>query len=141
LPNFSGVNDTAEINVTPLKSQTDFTSPFSSFKGKIQQKYFNGKYPHITQVQKKQKKDGGCLDLIFGFSGVNNTTETDFGYIRRDYLGEYDDICTTGLACESGTYMGLIYEKNRESKISCNCPFKQHLQYLYAEWEITFCVG
>jgi hypothetical protein len=33
--------------VTPLKSQTDFTSPFSSFKGKIQQKYFNGKYPHI----------------------------------------------------------------------------------------------
>jgi hypothetical protein len=32
--------------VTPLKSQTDFTSPFSSFKGKTQQKYFNGKYPH-----------------------------------------------------------------------------------------------
>jgi hypothetical protein len=36
--------------VTPLKSQTDFTSPFSSFKGKIQQKYFNNKYPHTIQV-------------------------------------------------------------------------------------------
>jgi hypothetical protein len=34
--------------MTPLKSQTDFTSPFSSSKGKIQQKYFNGKYPHIN---------------------------------------------------------------------------------------------
>jgi hypothetical protein len=46
--NFSSVIDNAEtisavsltppakINVTPLKSQTDFTSPFSSFKGKIQ---------------------------------------------------------------------------------------------------------
>jgi hypothetical protein len=37
--------------VTPLKSQTDFTSPFSSVpfssvKGKIQKKYFIGKYPH-----------------------------------------------------------------------------------------------
>jgi hypothetical protein len=41
---------TAEINVTPLKSQTDFTSPFSSVKGKIQQKYFNGTYgTYITE--------------------------------------------------------------------------------------------
>jgi hypothetical protein len=35
------VIDTAEINLTPLKSQTDFTSPFSSFKGKIQRKSFS----------------------------------------------------------------------------------------------------
>jgi hypothetical protein len=27
----------------------------------------------------KQKKVGGCLDLIFGFSTVNDTAETDFG--------------------------------------------------------------
>jgi hypothetical protein len=40
LLNFSSVNDAAEINVIPLKSQTDFTTPFSSFKGKIQQKIF-----------------------------------------------------------------------------------------------------
>jgi hypothetical protein len=33
-----------------MKSQTDFTSPFSSVKGKIQQKYFNDKYPHTIQV-------------------------------------------------------------------------------------------
>jgi hypothetical protein len=76
--------------VTPHKSQTDFTSPFSSVKGKIQQKYFNGKYPHTIQVIEAEK-DGGCLDLIFGFSGVNDTAETDFG--------EYDAICKTVLAC------------------------------------------
>jgi hypothetical protein len=52
LPNFSGVSDGAEIIVTLLKSQTDFTSSFSWFKGKIQQKYFNCKcqkmlhFPH-----------------------------------------------------------------------------------------------
>jgi hypothetical protein len=84
--------------VTPLKSQTDFTIPFSSFKGKIQQKYFNGKYPHTIQVLEAEIV-GGCLDLIFGFSGVNDTTETNFADFRRDYLGKYDDICKTGLAC------------------------------------------
>jgi hypothetical protein len=60
LNDFRGVNDTAEINVTPLKSQTDFTSPYSSVKGKIQRKYFNGKYPHTTVYKYlKQKKVGG----------------------------------------------------------------------------------
>jgi hypothetical protein len=46
----------------------------------------------------KQKKVGGCLDLIFGFSGVNGTAETDFGDLRSDYLGEYDAICKTVFA-------------------------------------------
>jgi hypothetical protein len=78
--------------VTPLKSQTDFKSPFSSVKEKIHQNYFNGKYSHTIQVL------GGCLDLIFGFSGVNDTTETDFGDFRIDYLGKYDAICKTVLA-------------------------------------------
>jgi hypothetical protein len=41
--------------MTPLKSLTDFTNPFSSFKGKIQQKYFNGKYPHTIQVLEAEK--------------------------------------------------------------------------------------
>jgi hypothetical protein len=36
----------------------------------------------------KQKKVGGWLDLIFGFSGVIDTAETDFGDFRSDYLGE-----------------------------------------------------
>jgi hypothetical protein len=53
LPNFNGV-----IDVTPLKSQTDFTSPFSSFKEKIQQKYFYGKYPHTIQVLEAEKRLG-----------------------------------------------------------------------------------
>jgi hypothetical protein len=44
--------------VTPLKSQTDFKSPFSSIKGKIQQKYFDGKYPHTMQVLKAEKSWG-----------------------------------------------------------------------------------
>jgi hypothetical protein len=44
LPNFSGANDTAESNVTPLKSQMDFTSPFSFFEGEILHKYSNGNY-------------------------------------------------------------------------------------------------
>jgi hypothetical protein len=59
VPNFSGVNDNPEINVTPLKSQTDFTSPFSSVKGKIhKKKYFNGKYPHTLQVLEAEKSWG-----------------------------------------------------------------------------------
>jgi hypothetical protein len=71
----------------------DFTSPFSSINGKIQQKYFNGKYLHTTVYKYlKQNKVGGCLDHIFGFSGVNDTAETDFGDFRSDYLGEYDAI-------------------------------------------------
>jgi hypothetical protein len=41
--------------MTPLGSQTEFTSAFSSYKGKVQQKYFNGKYPHTKQVLKKKK--------------------------------------------------------------------------------------
>jgi hypothetical protein len=47
----------------------------------------------------KQKKVGDCLDLILGFNGDNDTAETDFGDFRSDYLGEYDDIYKTVLAC------------------------------------------
>jgi hypothetical protein len=47
----------------------------------------------------KQKTVGGCRDLIFGFSGVNDTAEIDFSDFRSDYLGEYDAICKTVLAC------------------------------------------
>jgi hypothetical protein len=47
----------------------------------------------------KQKNVGGCQDLIFGFNGVNDTAETDFGDFQSDYLGEYEAICETVLAC------------------------------------------
>jgi hypothetical protein len=84
--------------MTQLKSQTDSTSPFSSCKGKILQKYINDKYPHIIQVLWLQKKVGGCQDLIFGLSGVNDTTETGLGVFQSDYLGEYYARCKTVLA-------------------------------------------
>jgi hypothetical protein len=49
------------------------------------------------------KKSYGILNFIFGFkigfSGVNDTAETDFGVFRSDYLGEYEAICETVLAC------------------------------------------
>jgi hypothetical protein len=98
LLNFSGVNDTAESNATPLKSQTDFTSPFSCVKGKIQKNILMANIP-ILYKYLKQKKVESCLDLIFGFSGVNDTAESDFGDFRSDYLGEHDAICNTVLAC------------------------------------------
>jgi hypothetical protein len=70
--------------VTPLKSQTDFTSPFSSFKGKTQQKYFNGKYLHTIQVLEAEK---------------SWLSRPHFGNFRSDYFGEYDAICKMVLAC------------------------------------------
>jgi hypothetical protein len=44
-----------------------------------------------------------------------------------DFPGEYEAICETALGRESGPYGGLFDEKNRGSKISCYCPFKQFL--------------
>jgi hypothetical protein len=101
--------------LTPLKSQTDFTRPFSSFKGKSSKNILMANIPKLFKYRYlKQKKVGGCLDIIFGFSGVNETAETDFGDFRSDYLGEYDAMLIRDI------HMGLIDEKNRGSKISCN---------------------
>jgi hypothetical protein len=47
--------------VTRLKSQTEFTSPCCSVKGKIQQKYFNGKYPHTIPVPVLEAEKGWGL--------------------------------------------------------------------------------
>jgi hypothetical protein len=41
----------------------------------------------------KQKKVGGFLEPHFQIS------ETDFGDFQSDYLGEYEVICKTVLAC------------------------------------------
>jgi hypothetical protein len=72
MPDFSSVNDTAEtISAVSLTL-----------------------YKYL-----KQKKVGGCLDLIFGFSGGNDTAEPDFGDFRSYYPGEYDTIYKTVLAC------------------------------------------
>jgi hypothetical protein len=39
------------------------------------------------------------LDFIFGFSGVIDPAETDFDDFWSYYLGEYEAICETVLAC------------------------------------------
>jgi hypothetical protein len=44
---FRGVNDTAEIYITHLKSNRLYES-VSSFEGKNQQTYFMGKNPHTS---------------------------------------------------------------------------------------------
>jgi hypothetical protein len=54
---------------------------------------------NIPILYLKQEKVGGCLELMLSFSGVNDTAETDFGDFRSNYLGEYDAICKTVLAC------------------------------------------
>jgi hypothetical protein len=64
----------------------------------------------IPYLNFKQKKSWGILDL--GFNGVNDPAETDFDDFRSDYLGEYEAICETALARESGPWVGLIDEKN-----------------------------
>jgi hypothetical protein len=37
-----------------------------------------------------------------GFRGLIDTAEADFGDFRIEFLGEYEPICETALACESG---------------------------------------
>jgi hypothetical protein len=51
---------------------------------------------------------------------------SDFDDFRSEYLSEYEAISETTLARESGSHVGLIDEKPRGSKISCNCPFIRH---------------
>jgi hypothetical protein len=45
----------------------------------------------------------------------------------RSYLGEYEALCKTASARESGSMVRLFDEKNRGSKISWHCPFKATL--------------
>jgi hypothetical protein len=44
-----------------------------------------------------QKKSWGILDFIFGFRGVIDRAEIDFGDYRIDFLGEYEAKCQTAL--------------------------------------------
>jgi hypothetical protein len=100
LPNFSGVIDTAEIDMrirskvsgVSMKPKNDFESPYLILK-RTSSKTIS--YDVITL----SKKSYGILNFIFGFSSVIDTAETDFGDFRSDYLGEYEAICETVLAC------------------------------------------
>jgi hypothetical protein len=52
------------------------------------------------------------LHFIFGFSGVIDPA--DFDDFRGDFLGEYEAICETALARESGPYRwGWLMKKPR----------------------------
>jgi hypothetical protein len=37
-----------------------------------------------------------------GFRGLMYTVEADFGDFRIEFLGQFEAICETALACESG---------------------------------------
>jgi hypothetical protein len=49
-----------------------------------------------------KQKSWGIQDFIFGFSGAIDCAETDVDVFRSDYRGEYEGICETALARESG---------------------------------------
>jgi hypothetical protein len=57
-----------------------------------------------------------------------DTPEADFGDFQIEFLGEFEAISKTVLACESGPWGGLIDDKNQGSKISLHCPFKKPVQ-------------
>jgi hypothetical protein len=94
----SGVSDTAEIRMTPLKPKNDFESPYLILK-RTSSKTISWVNIPIWCNYFKQKESYGILNFIFGFSGVIDTAETDFVDFLSDYLGEYEDICETVLAC------------------------------------------
>jgi hypothetical protein len=61
----------------------------------------------------------GSLTRLYDFSGVIEKLKLRWNF------GEYEAICETALARESEPLVGLIDEKSRGLKISCNCPFKK----------------
>jgi hypothetical protein len=49
---------------------------------------------------------------VYHILTLTKTSErVDFGDFWSDYLGEYEAICETAIAHESGPYVGLIDEK------------------------------
>jgi hypothetical protein len=84
--------------MTPLKPKNDFESPYLISK-RTSSNTILWVYIPIRCNYFNQKKSYGILNFIFGCSGVIDTTETDFGDFRSDYLGEYEVICETVLAC------------------------------------------
>jgi hypothetical protein len=63
------------------------------------------------------------LYLYFKQKKFGNS-ENKFSDFSIEYLGEYEAICKTVLACYSGTYMGLIDEKTESRKFRDTVPLK-----------------
>jgi hypothetical protein len=55
-------------------------------------------------------------------SARSDTPQNTFKY---EYFCKFETEIKNILGCEFGDYMGSIRGKNRRSKISCYCPFKQ----------------
>jgi hypothetical protein len=85
--------------MTSLKPKNDFESPYLILKRTSSKTISWVNIPIRCTVITLSKKSYGFLNFIFGFSGVIDTGETDFGDFRSDYLGEYEAICETVLAC------------------------------------------
>jgi hypothetical protein len=85
--------------MTPLIIKIVVLGPQLFFKGNILQNYFIGKYFILSL----KNKSWGILYFIFGFSCAIDPAETNFDDFRSDYFGEYEAICETALARESGT--------------------------------------
>jgi hypothetical protein len=85
---FSGVIDTAET-----------ISTVSMLYEYFKQEKVGGRPDLMSTLSKKKFGGGPDPDLIFGFSGVIGTAESDFDDFRSEYLGEYEAICETVLAC------------------------------------------
>jgi hypothetical protein len=70
------------------------------------------------------QKSCGTLNFIFGFRAFINTSETDSGDFRLEYLGKYEAICETVLARLSTYIYGLDWWKTYGRKSRDTVPLK-----------------
>jgi hypothetical protein len=61
------------------------------------------------------------LKFFFGLATILYSSQSNFEF---ECLGEFVTEFENILGYESGAQMGLIDEKNQQSKISCYCPFQ-----------------
>jgi hypothetical protein len=93
-----GLNATAEIlwhRGNPYKNEYWFSFPL---KGNHRKNQYIRKHCKPIVTRKRQYERG----KNFGFRGLIETAESDFGDFRIDFLAEYEAICKTALGRESG---------------------------------------
>jgi hypothetical protein len=75
--------------------------PFPRGQFRVRSIFLKANIQHTISIH-STKKSWGILDFIFSFIGFIDLAETDFDDFPSDYLVEYEAICETALACESG---------------------------------------
>jgi hypothetical protein len=107
---FSGVNETAEVDSavslwnplwhsrSPCENEYWLSIPLKGYYSK--NKYIQKHYIHI--VTRRQKCARGTPAKKVGFRSLIDTAEANFGDFRIEFLSEFEAICETALACESG---------------------------------------